>query len=276
MAIQVDVRRWRLDNLPTELLDKICAFFCAHCSLGSKSRTKTYRLIEERKGMRRDLRSLCLVARGVCVVAQPLLFHAMYHPDFWPFRALRGWPQYIVPFLRAIIGRPELGASVREVEFPIFSFRDYDESLLGRYREVVDEHDGFLDETVARPFGADDIRTFEDARERLGLPPFDWSLCGEDIGHIGQAKGDELFDLLAVLLVGHTPNIRHLDLPLDSDCGSLFQTISDARGGWPMLKTLKCQAKESCIHTGDSPLRTALLKAIVPILRGSPSSQPFS
>ena len=257
-----------LSSIPTELLDKICALFCPHCSMPQNRHSTAYLVREERRRMRKDLLSLCLVSRRTRAVAQPVLFHVLYHSDIRDPPSNFGWPRYIVQFLRSIIQNPRLGGCVREVEFSTFSFLEVYKTILahdfsGAYENASDT---FRDCVIAS-LTEQIVRLFDDARERLGLPAFDWAVVGPKIN---RRRGEKLLDLLTVLLVAHTPNATYLSLALDDDCSPWLRRALESVGTWSMLTTLKCRARDSSVDSGNSPAMIASLRSVMPLLQGSP------
>src|SRR5690242_12654100 len=108
-----------LSNLPTEILSQICSIFCVHCSsyydtwfddsdkLGPWF-TYGYRPDRSRPAIQ-TLRSLCLVSRRFCSVAQPFLYHAP------PIENDDSQASY--KLAKTFGSRPELAASIRLLPF---------------------------------------------------------------------------------------------------------------------------------------------------------------
>ena len=257
-----------LSSIPTELLDKICALFCPHCSMAQGKHSTAYLTREERRRMRKNLLSLCLVSRRTCTVAQPVLFHVLYHGDIRDSPSNFGWPRYIVQFLRSIIHNPRLGGCVREVEFSTFSFLEVYKTILahdfsGAYKNASNT---FRDGVIAS-LTEQTVQLLDEARERLGLPAFDWDVVGSKIN---RRRGEKLLDLLTVLVVAHTPNATYLSLALDEDCSPWLRTALESIGSWPLLTKLKCRARDSSVDSGISPAMIASLRSVIPLIQGSP------
>lgn len=88
--------KFGLFDCPNEVLELICAFLCDHCTTNPPSDNGTA-----------NLNNLCMTSKRLCRIAQPILFHN--------FLSYSGLKLQILPFLRSLIDRPDLRASVREV-----------------------------------------------------------------------------------------------------------------------------------------------------------------
>lgn len=114
-----------LTDLPVEILTLIAGSLCLHCQHAGPIVDLPEPVIDRGREEKRALAALSLTCRFLRSIAQPILFH-YYHSGNQPLTAPKGkWDtagfdhgaddDLLVPFLRSIIQRPDLSASVHAV-----------------------------------------------------------------------------------------------------------------------------------------------------------------
>ncbi|KAI1388546.1 uncharacterized protein F4822DRAFT_403140 [Hypoxylon trugodes] len=108
-----------MDSLPVEILNQIFSYFCFHCQ---HSRFFPNADLEEVRRDKKQLAHLCLVSKGVCSVAQPILYHfyatgnsrveTKIYQGYDDIKK-RPWENdYLPQFVRTIAQRPDLASRV--------------------------------------------------------------------------------------------------------------------------------------------------------------------
>ncbi|KAK5996911.1 hypothetical protein PT974_02258 [Cladobotryum mycophilum] len=232
-----------LAKLPVEILDLICAQLCHHC------RGLDGLLGDDDRDGRLALASLSATSRTLRDVAQPFLFHRLWHPR--PFGA---------DFIRTLLNRPDLAAAVKIL----------DQSTCVPIRYPGKEDAEFIYDVA-----------FELKLEIFDDPEFDkleeFHYDDEEEQHIWhgiqefeRGKRPHDFDyLFPETLIALLPNLQSLafsqtdyDASQHDVLARRFRRLGD-RPGLPHLRTLKLQSTEGHLklfHPANAVLMNAAPK----------------